>query len=190
MTWSCAYDGRKLELFIDGRLCDEYLAQDPLRTGNTEPCLIGAESVGGHVKTGFRGLIDHAVLWNRALTDSEIAHLSGTATLQYPDIYRETYRPQYHFSARRHWINDPNGLVFYQGEYHLYFQYMPPSRPGALKDWGHAVSTDLASISTGRRQPNVFSPRGCEIRLILRLSRPLILGGPGTDSSVSRAAIL
>ena len=88
-------------------------------------------------------MIDHVALWKRALTDSEIAGLSGVEKLQYPDIYREKYRPQFHFSARRHWINDPNGLVFYKGEYHLYFQYMPPARPGAFKDWGHAVSTDL-----------------------------------------------
>ncbi len=150
------YDGRKIELFVDGRLRDEYLARDPLREGNTEPCLIGAESVGGHVKTGFRGMIDHVAIWNRPLTDSEIAELSGAVKLQYPEVYREQYRPQFHFSARRHWINDPNGLVFYKGEYHLYFQYQPPSRPGAYKDWGHAMSTDLVHWT---QLPTALSPQ-------------------------------
>ena len=152
------YDGRALELFVDGRLRDEYLAGDPLRQGNTAPCLIGAEFIDGKFKTGFRGLIDHVALWQRALTDREIAGLSGVEKLQYPQVYQEMHRPQFHFSARRHWINDPNGLVFYQGEYHLYFQYMPPARPGAFKDWGHAVSTDLVHWT---QLPTALSPQKC-----------------------------
>ena len=103
------YDGRAIELFVDGLLRDEYLAGDPLREGNTEPCLIGAESVGGHVKTGFRGMIDHVALWNRPLADSEIAELSGAVTLKYPEVYRETYRPQFHFSARGTGSTIPTG---------------------------------------------------------------------------------
>lgn len=149
------YDGRHIELFVDGRLRDEYLAQDALRQGNAEPCLIGAESVGGKIKTGFRGMIDHAALWSRALSDDEIASLSGVERLVLPDTYREVYRPQFHFTARRHWINDPNGLVYDNGEYHLYFQYMSPSRPGAYKDWGHAVSRDLVHWT---QLPTALSP--------------------------------
>ena len=116
-----------------------------LRQGNSEPCLIGAESYGGQVKSGFRGLVDHAALWNRALSDAEIARLSGVAALadKRPQYYGEKYRPQFHFTAQKHWINDPNGLVYYDGVYHLCFQHQPPGRTGAYKDWGHAVSTDL-----------------------------------------------
>ncbi len=58
-----------------------------------------------------------------------------------PMRYREQYRPQYHFSNFEGWLNDPNGLVYYEGEYHLFFQQSHPEIEG--KNWGHAVSRDL-----------------------------------------------
>jgi sucrose-6-phosphate hydrolase SacC (GH32 family) len=58
-------------------------------------------------------------------------------------LYRERYRPQFHFTAQRDWINDPNGLVYYEGEYHLCFQHTPGSLQWGPNTWGHAVSTDL-----------------------------------------------
>jgi sucrose-6-phosphate hydrolase SacC (GH32 family) len=59
------------------------------------------------------------------------------------ELYHETYRPQFHFSANRDWINDPNGLVFYDGEYHMCFQHCPGSLEWGPNTWGHAVSGDL-----------------------------------------------
>jgi fructan beta-fructosidase len=65
------------------------------------------------------------------------------------------YRPAYHFTPAAHWMNDPNGMVYYQGTYHLFFQYYPGAMVWGPMHWGHATSPDML---TWKEQPIALYP--------------------------------
>tara|TARA_R110000765_G_scaffold366904_1_gene457087 strand:- start:1535 stop:3187 length:1653 start_codon:yes stop_codon:yes gene_type:complete len=66
-----------------------------------------------------------------------------TTELEPSDYYTESYRPQFHFTPEEKWMNDPNGLVYSNGKYHLFYQYYPDSTVWGPMHWGHAISKDL-----------------------------------------------
>ena len=72
-----------------------------------------------------------------------VSFILGFLTCGAQTVYHETYRPQIHFSPKANWMNDPNGLVYFDGTYHLFFQYYPDSTVWGPMHWGHATSSDL-----------------------------------------------
>lgn len=70
-------------------------------------------------------------------------HSGEKAVVEKESYYNENYRPQFHFTPEKSWMNDPNGMVYYEGEYHLFYQYYPDSTVWGPMHWGHAISNDL-----------------------------------------------
>ncbi|HOI49850.1 MAG TPA: hypothetical protein PK167_11140, partial [Prolixibacteraceae bacterium] len=65
-----------------------------------------------------------------------ISFLVLTASKPEKGYYNEIYRPQFHFSPEKNWMNDPNGLVYYDGEYHLFYQHNPNGNEWGYMHWG------------------------------------------------------
>ena len=71
--------------------------------------------------------------------------------------YDQPFRPKFHFTSLKNWINDPNGLTYYDGEYHLFFQHNPLGPGWGNMTWGHAVSPDMVHW---KQLPHALLPYG------------------------------
>jgi fructan beta-fructosidase len=70
-------------------------------------------------------------------------NLATNAAPSLSNYNNEIFRPQFHFSPPEQWMNDPNGLIYFEGEYHLFYQHNPDASFMGAIHWGHAVSDDL-----------------------------------------------
>ncbi len=92
---------------------------------------------------GCGGDDDHSQDYNPLIDDPKEEQPSTPDDPASQSGYDEQYRPQVHYTPAKNWINDPNGMVFLDGTYHLFHQYNPQGNDWGNMSWGHATSTDL-----------------------------------------------
>ncbi|MFT5166469.1 MAG: fructan beta-fructosidase [Saprospiraceae bacterium] len=94
----------------------------------------------------FKALFFVSIIFLSSCQDAKVEESSKKVdTMSNADstYYTEQYRNQFHFSPEANWMNDPNGMVYYDGEYHLFYQYYPDSTVWGPMHWAHAVSRDM-----------------------------------------------
>ncbi len=131
----CDGDEGRLTLAVDGRIVLDY----GIRFAT------GPHDVGWYAffsLARFRGREAHVSASN--VTEQGFALVRQADAIPGAEsFYTEPLRPRFHFTSRTGWLNDPNGLIWYRGEYHLFYQHNPTALPWGNMTWGHAVSRDL-----------------------------------------------
>ena len=125
----------KARIIVDGKVLDEFT----LKLTDETPDFWVFFDVSRYRGKRVTLEVDSA---QRAVDDLRLVHVADTFPGQ-GNLYKEKYRPQITFSTRRGWTNDPNGLVYHDGEYHLFYQHNPYGTEWGNMHWGHAVSKDL-----------------------------------------------
>jgi sucrose-6-phosphate hydrolase SacC (GH32 family) len=126
---------RVVTLLVDGQV----VVRNDIELADGEPDWWGVMEVGGYRGKSLTLRVDKLPEGSAALAGMGL----GETPKDGDNLYRESLRGQFHFSPRRGWNNDPNGCVYYNGEYHLFFQHNPYGWGWGNMHWGHAVSKDL-----------------------------------------------
>ena len=126
---------RVLTLLVDG----QHVVRNDIELADAEPDWWASMDIAAWNGKSLTLRVDKMPEDSSALRNLEMSDRFKDAE----SLYREPLRGQFHFSPQRGWNNDPNGMVFYNGEYHLFFQHNPYGWGWGNMHWGHAVSKDL-----------------------------------------------
>ncbi|MGC5773701.1 PfkB family carbohydrate kinase [Paenibacillus pabuli] len=129
------------DAFLGGflyQLLERGCSIEQIRDQDWIPIISFANAVGALVTTQ-KGAIPAIPTYRQA---AELVQSVGT------DLSEESFRPQFHYSPPAMWLNDPNGMVYFEGEYHLMYQHHPGNTVWGPMHWGHAVSKDLVKWET------------------------------------------
>jgi len=168
--WShitAVFDGAKgeIKLYKNGELINSKLIFEGAKIYKAleTPLLIGknneSDTIGPFSKEMFSGLMDEVRIYKTALNEKTIKklHKAGTAkgeikAVYFDDIWfddslllNDKYKPSYHISAVQHWMNEPHAPLYYNGKYHLFYQFNPFGPYWQQIHWGHWVSDDLVN---------------------------------------------
>ncbi|RBW70761.1 GH32 C-terminal domain-containing protein [Bacillus taeanensis] len=153
----------KISLYLNGELVQEkeVPADSQFTQADHLPLLVGKHNQAVSVSDVFQvnmfnGLMDNVSLYNKAFSNEYIKQhyeeVSNTFNheLPIPDtsfdrtVYKgDRYRPNYHFTAPQHWMNEPHAPIYYNGKYHLFYQFNPAGPFWHQIHWGHATSDDM-----------------------------------------------
>ncbi|MEY2191882.1 GH32 C-terminal domain-containing protein [Neobacillus sp. BF23-41] len=167
---------QKMKLYLNGELVGETVTPKGTITPSSNDLLIGKHNSaalvnGAFTANMFNGMIDELKMHNLSLSGEKIkenydSYLSSFENhkLPIPDLAPDRsrydgdrYRPQYHFIAPEHWMNEPHAPFYYNGKYHLFYQNNPQGPYWHQIHWGHSVSEDMVHW---KDEPIALAPDG------------------------------
>jgi beta-fructofuranosidase len=168
--WSfiaATYNGQTMKLYLNGKeaasveaACGGWItpSEEDLLIGRNNHGFVVAESF---IMNHFDGFMDELVIWDRPLDAEEIRRKyeadlrphNGSRPRLHPEDFiiprerftQDRHRPQFHLTPPGHWMNEPHAPIYYNGRYHLFYQFNPAGPFWHYIHWGHWVSEDMVN---------------------------------------------